>query len=291
MSLILDALNRADQERNQEQNSPYISRYHQLSSKTEKSAKWRLIVAPITVLAAIILIVSQSYDYKIVIEQTSTDNTSIHKSIIHDTKKINHLITAEPIVEQPPLLPKKSITLAVPPLPTEPNQTNKTNTSTISPPSNIEEPTQDRAPVNNVPTNKEITSLYQQNPVAEKLQIATPENQHPTIATSEPAKHQTTTKSKPTKPINNSHKILQQLPLLVQMSQRFQNSIPNIDYTVHVFSQNEQAGFVTLNGTIRRIGSQLAPNLTVIAILNDSVVLDYQGTQFRLLALNSWITF
>ena len=85
--------------------------------------------------------------------------------------------------------------------------------------------------------------------------------------------------------------IFQKMPLLAQMSPRFQNLIPSIDYEIHVYAESENIGFVRLNGSIAKVGTTLSADLRVIAILKDSVVLDYQGTQFRLLALNSWVNF
>lgn len=85
--------------------------------------------------------------------------------------------------------------------------------------------------------------------------------------------------------------ILQQIPLITDKSNQFQRSIPSIDYEVHVYSAQQGSGFVKLNGKIHKVGAQIGPELRVIAILENSVVLDIKGVQFRLPALNSWVNY
>ncbi len=85
--------------------------------------------------------------------------------------------------------------------------------------------------------------------------------------------------------------ILRQIPLLNTLSTRFQRSVPNIEYSLHVYNDDDGKGMVRLNGAVRRVGDEIEPGLRLIAILPDSAVLDYNGTQFRLTALNSWLNF
>jgi hypothetical protein len=44
-----------------------------------------------------------------------------------------------------------------------------------------------------------------------------------------------------------------------------------------------------MNGNTVKAGGSVVPGMKVEEILPDSVVLNYQGTQFRLRALNSWV--
>lgn len=142
----------------------------------------------------------------------------------------------------------------------------------------------------NQPRNADIQSLYEQQsqpqpaPATIQKKPLTPKVSE--ITTTEDISTKTTTTA-----VDEGLAILQQIPLLVQMSPRFQNAIPNIDYEVHVYAKSNNAGFVRLNGKIMKIGADVMPGLKVIAILQDSLVLDYKGTQFRLLALNSWMNF
>ena len=79
-------------------------------------------------------------------------------------------------------------------------------------------------------------------------------------------------------------------PFLSELSQRTKDEVPTIYYTQHDYAGNSAQSSVTLNGEILRVGSKLAGGgLKVDEILADSVVLSHRGTQFRLKALNSWI--
>lgn len=77
--------------------------------------------------------------------------------------------------------------------------------------------------------------------------------------------------------------------MLVDLSQQVKDSIPTIHYQRHDYNGTPGQSTVVLNGKTLRAGGSPAPGLRVEEILTDSVVLSYQGTQFRLRALNSWV--
>lgn len=79
------------------------------------------------------------------------------------------------------------------------------------------------------------------------------------------------------------------VPLLIDLSQQVKDSIPTIYYLRHDYSNNASSSTVVLNSKTLSVGDSAAVGLKVEEILPDSVVLNYQGTQFRLRALNSWI--
>lgn len=76
-------------------------------------------------------------------------------------------------------------------------------------------------------------------------------------------------------------------PLLENLSQQTKNAIPSVMYTVHDWRPTGSSR-VTLNGSALSEGQQLN-GFKVEEILNDSVILSYRGTEFRLRALNSWV--
>ena len=78
-------------------------------------------------------------------------------------------------------------------------------------------------------------------------------------------------------------------PFLSQLSQQTKNRIPTIYYSGHDYSAISSQSSVTLNGEQVRVGAKVAGVLKLEEILPDSIVLSHQGTQFRLRALNSWI--
>ena len=79
-------------------------------------------------------------------------------------------------------------------------------------------------------------------------------------------------------------------PFLSELSQQVKDQIPTIFYTQHDYSDNSAQSSVTLNSELLRAGASMAGSrLKVDEILIGSVVLSHRGTQFRLKALNSWI--
>lgn len=79
------------------------------------------------------------------------------------------------------------------------------------------------------------------------------------------------------------------VPFLIDLSQQTKDSIPTVHYLRHDYSSNASQSTVVLNSKTLAVGGSPLPGMKVEEILQDSVVLNYQGTQFRLRALNSWI--
>ena len=79
------------------------------------------------------------------------------------------------------------------------------------------------------------------------------------------------------------------VPLINELNQRSKDEIPSVFFNSHRWSPNPRERVVVLNGTPRREGETVKPGLTLVEILEDSIVLDYRGTEFRLRSLNSWV--
>ncbi|MCZ6830267.1 MAG: general secretion pathway protein GspB, partial [Gammaproteobacteria bacterium] len=67
------------------------------------------------------------------------------------------------------------------------------------------------------------------------------------------------------------------------------DEIPSIFFSSYSWSSNAGERMVTLNREVRREGDAVLPGLRLVEILPESIVLDFQGTRFRLRALNSWV--
>jgi len=78
-------------------------------------------------------------------------------------------------------------------------------------------------------------------------------------------------------------------PFIVDLRQTVKDEIPTIYYSSHRWGSNPAEREVVLNGEARREGDTVMAGLTLLEILEDSIVLDYRGTEFRLRSLNSWI--
>jgi hypothetical protein len=79
------------------------------------------------------------------------------------------------------------------------------------------------------------------------------------------------------------------VPLLSTLSQQTKDDIPTLYYQRHDYSNNTSISTVVLNSKTLKVGGNPVKGMKVEEILPDSVVLSYQGTQFRLRALNSWV--
>ena len=257
MSLILDALNRADQERSEQNHSlglftpPNSGKSHNYPLK-----RW-FLEALIVIAAIVFYLYSQHSNKQGPIPTVTQTPIAVQADSPNTDIQVSTSAVQEPELLPPHLTPtnKKSI---------ESDQSQ---------------------------SSKAIDRLYQKQLQANAATTKINKN-----------KASTTTKPKPeiiTPPLPSSSftnnddglSIFRQMPLLSQMPTRFQASVPNIDYSVHIYSEKAGLGFVTLNDRKRKIGDEIAPGLILIQILNDSVVLDYNGRQFRLLSLNSWINY
>ena len=78
-------------------------------------------------------------------------------------------------------------------------------------------------------------------------------------------------------------------PTIDKLSQRTKDDIPSIFFSSHSWSSRPQERSVVLNGETHREGDTIKPGLELLEILEDSIVLDYRGTEFRLRSLNSWV--
>ncbi len=93
--------------------------------------------------------------------------------------------------------------------------------------------------------------------------------------------------STPAAKVDNSLSKYPNLNFLNDLPLSTQKQIPTIMYTVHNYS--ESSATVTLNKKQRRVGEQIATGVTLDEILEDGIVLKYNSTRFKMMALNSWI--
>jgi general secretion pathway protein B len=255
MSLILDALNRADQERSEENHTPNLHAGHEVTSAATNPIRRWIIEAIIILLAAAAFIYSQWF--------IEPSNTVVKAPVLEKNP-------AQSVIIEPTISLNSKVTATV-----------SQATSDETTPSKLMAASSKKDLVKKAIKDASIASLYEKQPI-----------QPPTTATTTNADIQSTrTLPQATNEADNTLEILQQIPLITDLSSRFQRSIPSIDYSIHVYSEEDASGFVKLNGSIQRIGSQVLTDLRVIAILKESVVLDYKGTQFRLTSLNSWVNY
>lgn len=285
MSLILDALNRADQERSDGDKAPSIRTVHTPMQQAEKPVK-RWLVEGLVLLLALLVIA-----YLLFANRAPT-NTSTLPPVAAVTSTEPKAAPAPVPTSEPtsrPLAPtaqQAAVEQSSQALDTMAKAAAKPLAALAAPQKTIH--TKPAVKKITAKSDPAIASLYQQQSVQ---QSTVKPDAKPTAKAPTPTINNRVTQTTAKEPENITATILAQLPYLAELPTRFQNTVPSINYSIHVYSETEDSGFVNLNGSMRRVGNEVEPGLRVIAILRDSVVLDYRGTQFRLIALNSWVNF
>jgi hypothetical protein len=78
------------------------------------------------------------------------------------------------------------------------------------------------------------------------------------------------------------------VPVLDSFSQQFRDRVPTLMYLRHDYAGDASSSSVLINGEILRVGQRTGA-VQVVEILPDSVILRFDGQDFRLRALNSWV--
>lgn len=277
MSLILDALNKADGERNPDE-TPSLNSNHDVSiEESTPLLNTKIIYGLIgflifLVLVVIILMLSGKSDNHSNEAKYHEDiNTSIDAS---KSLKVNSYPTA-------PLPPKQSSVAATVEAGTPQNRYDEMKDKLIA--KQYESATQNKqrkssalkttekttTDIRSTQSSKAIASIYQKSKEAK-------------------AKPKIKATPKPT-PIAKSPS-LEDYPFIsfiADLAYAKQKGIPTLMYTEHNFSKNSSS--VVLNNVTRHAGQAIADHLTLEAIVEDGIVLQHKTMRFKVVAYNSWI--
>lgn len=80
----------------------------------------------------------------------------------------------------------------------------------------------------------------------------------------------------------------QYLPQLSQLPAAFTQTLPPLDFISHLYSSDPASRSVIINGSNWHEHDHLQPDLQLIAIIPEGVVLSYQGKQFRMAVVQDW---
>ncbi|MDT0603596.1 AAA family ATPase [Thalassotalea castellviae] len=80
---------------------------------------------------------------------------------------------------------------------------------------------------------------------------------------------------------------VQQYRAVHQLPVRLQDSLPTLQFEMHIFATEGQ-GWVRVNGQDRREGEEIAQGVVLTKIFPQQVLLSYQQEQFTMPALSSW---
>lgn len=75
---------------------------------------------------------------------------------------------------------------------------------------------------------------------------------------------------------------------LGQMPTWYQDSLPALHFTLHMYSSSPQDSWVRLNGNDYYTGEQTDEGLIIEKILSQKLILQYQGERFSMKALTNW---
>ena len=255
MSLILDALNRADQDREGASRPPSLRDLHGPSAAATQAGKiWRaiavLLLFLLIVLAAYLLLTGERAP-ELANSQQQTETAAVRK----------------PETTSPDVMPRAEKAVAETRI-SEPAPVHSTNeTSTVE---DVR-----------VPPDEAVNALYtgvENVELAEEIE-----------SESEPG---TQTRLAPDQATVSDATLARRYPelrTLGQQQQKFKDNIPSFRYSEHIYLGESAQNFVILNGATLVQGQRTSNGLTVVDILSDGIVLQFQQKSLTVPKFNSWI--
>ncbi len=249
MSLLLDALNKADQERKRGDGPPSIDSHHDAAFRAQDHAKTPTLLIVLSVgVALIILLLAVYWLGKNTQQPTtsptiSTPQTIVQKAETNSTNGNQKDSTTE----------KNNLT----------QKNDYTENTTAKNTNNIEATSEEQG----------VATLYHQ-------QMAN--NPAPSTTNSGAAPSAAKDLTSPTS-INQ----FANLPELHDLPNNILEKIPTLKYTEHNYNQN--GGSVVINGTVKHINDQLSNGVFIDKILIDGMILHFENYSFKMRALNTWI--
>lgn len=278
MSLILDALNKADNERSKEA-PPSLSSDHDLNvSRSKSPINYRLIYGlGVAVFILLVFVIYLSFNIN---NQNSESQKQPSHSQITENKQTSKSFKQS-------LLPDRNVA-GIPELPHGgPEFTDRENQRT----QDIDDKASDTY---QIMKQKLIEAQYQQAELdskAEEKDKTERDNVASIYQQSESknkAKEEKIKIAQQVKP--KGDKTLSDYPALSfigELSHSIQKTIPTLMYREHV--HNGSANFVTLNNNKRQKGQLVAEKIYLEEILPDGIILRFESQKFKMKALNSWV--
>jgi hypothetical protein len=261
MSLILDAINKSEQQRPQAEPVPGVGTMHDAGAAAEPPP-WRRLLWPVitTVLALLVIMLWLDGRAPAPVEEAPPLVQAVSPAL------------PEPVLPEP-VLPEP---VTVPSMPAPEPMAEKVTPSPVSP------ATESPPGVGGT----DVAALYAPAVTVEEDVTVTVDSGVAEMDVEFMAlAAQKVLDEQAAEPVEVVHAA----PLISELKQRTKDEIPSIFFSSHHWSSIPAERVVTLNGEARREGAQIKPGLRLVEILEDSIVLDYRGTEFRLNALNSWV--
>lgn len=234
MSYILDALNKSEQERREQQHAPSLQAIHQGNAPQPTHKRRQIWLFMCVALLCAAMLVAAIYVYQ--------------KTADHGPAS-----SAPPVAATAPMAPTQ---------PMVPAQVMTANPTQTPPPASA----------------ANVTSLYNQ-----------PEPELPPVEpkTIESASALTLSAAE----LDMARAALSSIsttPSIHSLPPGVKNRLPELYYSAHIFSNEEGKGFVIINDQSRYKGDVIARGLYVQEVLEEGVILNFEGTAFFLDALTDW---
>jgi general secretion pathway protein B len=315
MSLILDALNKADRERDQNKPVPSLDTYHSAPKLKSQARKfpaiplWSIFASLFLVFLGLVAVFVMVVIDRQALRQTLESSlgpipeTQFQASFNPEGELVARDSRPEALqsnttgrdssqiktATELPIKPRSSYEESLPTMAAELENDVKDQVLPASIAAiyeNLAEPNQ------NIPSaNRSVDRLYSNSntkpaqsdnttAITEKSQADLP------LSTENIQRLWRESDSQPS-PSNAADGAIANIPFLYQLPESFKNRIPTLLYQNHIYSA--KGGAVVINGETYRKGSSIAQDLLIEEITEEELVLSYLKKPFKLTALSSWV--
>jgi general secretion pathway protein B len=269
MSLLLDALNKADQERKRGDGPPSIDSHHDAYRTDDRSATPTFLIV-LGIGAALIILLASVYWLGM---QTKLPTTTI-APVAQPSNAQTGAQTTAPIVT--PTTQDTAVQLSTR------NTTNNHNSD--DPKNTIENNT---IQVVTTPEDEGVATLYQQQSINNPAIINNNLNTFPAADLPQNTLPSAAINTAPATTSPTSIKQFANLPELNDLPSSILEKVPTLKYTEHHYHHN--GGNVVINGTVMHVNDQVSNGVVIDKILEDGMILHIENYSFKMRALNTWI--
>jgi general secretion pathway protein B len=251
MSLLLDALNKADEERKRGDGPPTIDSHHnEFGVETKRKIPTALVILFVIITLAGLL----AAVYWLGKKTQAPTQTNITASVSTPTQSVSI---------EPPLAPPQS---------TQPDK--HLPTAEMSAYNNDSE--------HNMPEQKTVPE-----PIPEEQSVATLYQQQTNDKLPAPQSQDMPSQAEQNTNAPNSIKQFANIPEIQDLPNDILNNLPSLKYTEHHYNNN--GGSVVINGLVKHANEELAQGLVIDKILEDGIILHIGNYSFKMRALNTWV--
>lgn len=291
MSYILEALQKSEQER-QQQATPTISAVHDgdfiIRRKKIHIAWWFVMVLTILLVVLLGIIIFRK-PAPLVAPASPTNTTNLASSA-----PTNTLVTPTSNQNPPPRVAESKVQEV-------PNQTAAQNTqdNTAQQTTVLKtEPNRSQSAIDRLyqaSANQQSNANQQSIAITESPQSSFQELTQPKVTSVDLTKPQSQT-NKQTAPTKAAVAAIEEapkelIPLIYDLPDAVQSEIPPINYIAHVYSSDASKGFVIINNVKLVPGRQLQGELYLEKVSQDFIIMNQNGYLFKLPAMTNWNGF